>query len=902
MELFTFSQLRNDLRPKKNLTPDSFISDQARPQRRTLFAGLPLLFLILFGVSLSASAQTRITGKILDANTKEPLIGATVLVKGTTQAASAGLDGTFKLKAESASSGTLIVSYISYITLEIPLNGKINLGDILLKPSSTAMNEVVVTGDVAIDRKTPVAATSLGPDFIESHVSNGDIPDLIQGVPGVMTTQGDGGYGDGTVSIRGFSSRSGNGNVAYVVNGLPINDPETGAIYWSDFTGITDVARSIQVQRGLGASKIIVPSFGGTVNVITRTTDQQAGGFVSEGIGSLGYNKTSLMVSTGLTAEGWAATIQGSREQGAYPFDGSNYLGYNYFLNLSKVLSPSQTISLNVIGNTQTHGQRPEQNLFPNGTAGNFLSAPQGTAWNEWYGYKDGKTYNPYNNFYSEPIITINHDWTINDKSSLSTVVYGIFGNGGSGGLNNSSFAVNQLTLPRSGTLYTPVNYTALEGINAQNASGAATWWVQDAHSTTYWYGLRSTYRTLLGKYIELQAGIDLRYYEGDHSTRVDDLLGASYIAYPYTGNPGKGITGGNINDPAGIVGVGGLIDYHNIDYIETGGAFAQAEYSKDDFSAFLTASGSENADSRRDPFDYLNSDPAQKSRWVNFTTYQLKGGANYNINAQMNVFADIGYLTKPPYFGNVFEKFTNQINSQAVNEKLFDYELGYQFKIPTFSAKLSLYRMQYNDRAYTNSYPDPNTNQLVAVNISGVDEMHEGVELEFNYRPVQPVLLGGMASIGDYYYTANSGAATAYGSQGQSLGSVSQVLLKNQKISDIAQDLFQGYARITVAKQLTVGATVNYYSHYTAYVPFNDYKANAQPYQIPNYAIWGLNGTFKFKMAGFDASLIGNVNNLLNSKVIDAAEDFSSTSTPSQIYVYWLNARTFTTTLKIKF
>ncbi|MFI5163395.1 MAG: TonB-dependent receptor [Sphingobacteriales bacterium] len=893
MAFFTFSKSSGRLRTLN------------RAARAKVFARIVLGAILLLSVSLRANAQIKVTGKVIDADTKEPLIGATILVKGTTTAASAGLDGSFKINVPSTEGTVLVVSYISYITQEIPLSGKTNLGAIILKSSSTAMNEVVITGDVAIDRKTPVAVTSLGPDFIENHVSNGDIPDLIMGVPGVMTTQGDGGYGDGTVSIRGFSSRSGNGNVAYVVNGIPISDPETGAIYWSDFTGITDVARSVQVQRGLGASKIIVPSFGGTVNVTTRTTDQQAGGFVSEGIGSLGYNKTSLMISTGLTADGWAATIQGSREQGAYPFDGSNYLGYNYFLNLSKVLTPHQTIALNVIGNTQTHGQRPEQYLFPNGSAGNFLAAPQGTAWNEWYGYKDGKTYNAYNNFYSEPIISINHNWVINEKSSLSTVLYGIFGSGGGGGLNNSSNSVNILTVPRSGGIYTPINYSALEGINAQNANGAATWYAQDAHSQTDWYGLRSTYRTLLGKYIDFQAGVDLRYYQGDHSTRVDDLFGASYVAYPYTGNAALGKTGGNINDPTGIVGIGGTIDYHNIDYMETGGVFAQAEYSKNDFSAFITAAGSENADSRRDPFDYLNGDPLQKSHWVNFTTYQLKGGANYNLNPEMNVFANIGYLTKPPYFGNVFEKFTNQINSKAVNEKLFDYELGYQFKTSAFSAKVSAYRMSYMDRAYTNSYSDATTNQLYSVNISGVNEMHEGVELELSYRPVQPVLIGGMLSIGDYYYTSNAGPATAYNNQGQPVANstLSEVFLKNQKITDIAQNLFQGYVNITVAKQLRIGATVNYYSNYTAYVPFNDYSsAGLKPYKVPDYAIWGLNSTFKFKMAGFDASLIGNVNNLLNSKVIDAAEDFSANGNPSSIVGYWLNARTFTTTLKIKF
>ena len=382
------------------------------------------LFISIFTFCLAfaqvANAQTRITGKIVDADTKDPLVGAGVLIKGTSKATSAGLDGTFKIDVSGTDNPVLVFTYIGYVTKEVPISGGTNLGDVDLKSSATGMSEVVITGDVAIDRKTPVAATTIGQQFIDEHLGNGEIPDLLMGVPGVMTSQGTGGYGDGRVSIRGFSSTSGNGNVAYTVNGIPVNDPETGTLYWSDFAGITDATRSIQVQRGLGASKIIVPSFGGTVNVTTRTTDQQAGGYVYEGIGSDGWNKTSVLVSTGLDKNGWAATFSGSRIQGAYPFDGSNFLGYNYFFNLSKSISPSQTISLNLIGGSQTHGQRYEQLLS------DYQAAPQGTQLNEYAGYKDGQAYNPHNNFFSEPILSLNHEWIINDKSSLSTVLYTI--------------------------------------------------------------------------------------------------------------------------------------------------------------------------------------------------------------------------------------------------------------------------------------------------------------------------------------------------------------------------------------------------------------------------------------------------------------------------------------------
>jgi len=868
------------------------------------------LFISVFTMCLSfanvANAQELITGKIIDTVTQEPLTGATVIVKGTQIAASAGLDGTFKIKVPSGSD-ILSISFVGYDPKLVQIGSSQNLGTILLNPNSGSMKEVTITGDVAIDRKTPVAVSSIGPAFIEEHLGNGGIPDLLMGIPGVMTTQGDGGYGDNRVSIRGFSSRSGNGNVAYTVNGIPINDPETGALYWSDFSGITDVASSIQVQRGLGASKIIVPSFGGTVNITTRSIDQQPGGYVYEGIGSDGWNKTGVLVSTGLDKNGWAATFMGSRTEGALTFQGSNFLGYDYFFNLSKVISPNQTISLNLIGADQTHGTRPEQLLNATGTTAGYTGAPQGTNWNQWFGYKDGQEYNPSDNFYSEPILSINHEWQINNKSSLSTVLYTLFGDGGGGSIMDAATGeeANPFTLPHSGNVYSPINYSAVEAANAANIDGSALNYAYDSHDKTHWYGLRSTYKTTLGQYIDLSAGIDLRYYEGNHYEQVTDLLGADYVSYPYTGNPALGYTGGNINDPSGKVGINGIVGYHNIDYVESGGAFAQAEYAKDNFTAFATLSGSESADQRKDPFDYLTSDPEETSRWVNFTTYQAKIGANYNLSTEMNVFANIGYLTKPPYFGDVFEDYTNQVNKDPVTEKLFSYELGYNYKIEDFSAKLNLYRTSYMDRAFSTTFNDPTTNAVYSTNISGVDEMHEGIELELRYRPVQGVEVGGMASIGDYYYTQNAGPATVLNSLGQPVknGTQPEVFLKGEKVGDVAQDLFQAFTQINIVPALKVGATMNYYSHYTAFVPFQNYTvADQRPYQVPDYAIWNMNAVYKFKMAGFDAELIGTIYNLLNSHIVTDAEDYTGNNDQAGLEVYYLNSRTFTTALKIKF
>jgi iron complex outermembrane receptor protein len=831
------------------------------------------------------------TGKIVDANTKEPLIGASIGVKGGGKATSTGLNGTFKLDVGSSDATVLVISYIGYVTKEIPLSGVNDLGVIELKSSANAMSEVVVTGDVAVDRKTPIAVTTISQQFIEEKVGNQDIPQLLSGSPGVMSTQGDGGYGDSRINIRGFYSGSKKGNVALTINGIPVNDMENGSIFWSNWSGLTDVTTSIQVQRGLGASKVIVPSFGGTINITTRSTDTQKGGYISQAIGSDGYEKTAVLVSTGLNENGWAATFQGSRTKGNGFADGLNFLGYNYFFNLSKVISPSQTLSFSVMGATQTHGQRPDELIS------DWQNAPQGTRWNYELGVKDGKQINPYNNTFSKPVFSLNHDWTINDKSSLSTVLYATYGTGGGGGIGGDVVA------PRVSNYYSPFDYTAAEKTNASNPDGSASTYFYSSHNDHAWYGARSTYRTELGKYINLSAGLDVRYYKGTHYETVTDLLGADYVYDPYTVTEVVGSRSGDINNPEHRAVVGDKIDYYNKDYVQSGGAFAQAEYVKNNFSAFVTVNGSGTGDQRNDYYNYLNSDPNQSSRYVYFFNYQAKGGANYNINDEMNVFANIGYITKPPYFDNVFQKFTNNINPSSVSEKLLSYELGYGFKVSNFSAKLNLYRSSYMDESFATSYLDQASNQLYTVNVAGVNEMHQGAELELKLRPIKDVTLSGMFSYGDWYYSSDAGPSSVYNAQQQLVKTVSKVYLKDIKIGDAAQTTAAFGLDVNVLPDLKLGTNYYYYGNYYSDFNFaNAGSAGLSPYKLPNYSVWNVNGVFRFKIAGLDASLIGNVNNLLNTKYIADSYDGNLSGDASKAMVYYGLGRTFTTSIKIKF
>ena len=126
------------------------------------------------------------------------------------------------------------------------------------------LKDVVVTSQMAVARKTPVAVSQVPMSFIEEKIGTQEFPEILKSTPGVHANKEGGGYGDSEIYMRGFD----NTNIAVMVNGVPMNDMENQNVYWSNWAGLTDVTRTMQTQRGLGASKVSAPSVGGTINII----------------------------------------------------------------------------------------------------------------------------------------------------------------------------------------------------------------------------------------------------------------------------------------------------------------------------------------------------------------------------------------------------------------------------------------------------------------------------------------------------------------------------------------------------------------------------------------------------------------------------------------------------------
>ena len=120
-----------------------------------------LLFVALFFIAATVIGQTKISGTIVD-DSNEGLPGASVVIKGTTNGTETNFDGKFTLTS-SSESGTIVISYLGFKTMELAFTGSSDLGNIKLSEDGNILEEVVLRGivDIAKDRQTPVAKSTI---------------------------------------------------------------------------------------------------------------------------------------------------------------------------------------------------------------------------------------------------------------------------------------------------------------------------------------------------------------------------------------------------------------------------------------------------------------------------------------------------------------------------------------------------------------------------------------------------------------------------------------------------------------------------------------------------------------------------------------------------------------------
>ncbi|MBE0650867.1 MAG: TonB-dependent receptor [Bacteroidales bacterium] len=861
---------------------------------------LLLILFISFLFTGAAIAQGTVKGIVKDAGSHETLVGASIVVVGTQSGVTTSLDGSFSLKVP-AGKHTLKISFVGYQPTEVNVSldqGQIkDLGVINLTSSTVGLQEVNVMASIAVDRKTPVAISTVQPQVIAQQLGNQEFPEILKYTPSVYATKEGGGYGDSRINLRGFSSN----NIGVLINGIPVNDMENGHVYWSDWAGLSDVTQTIQVQRGLGASKMALSSVGGTINIITKSTDAERGGIIYSGMGNDGMHKYMFTLSTGLMKNGWAITVSGAHTFGNGYIDGTNFDGYSYFLNVAKQFTPNHRISFTLFGAPQWHNQRGNQHFistYLGQRPTNEIPYPitDKYRYNSDYGYRNGKVYGgAYGyNYYDKPQASLNDYWKISENSFLSTAVYASIAKGGGRRVDGTGAKMLQWNYsvdePYSTTKLTPYgtyDFDAVAAINMASLNGSQAI-IGESINSHQWYGVLSTLNTKAG-YMNYTLGLDARYYIGEHAKQIEDLLGGTYYLDSY------GSTSGDINRPENTpLHTGDFYAYHDDGIIRWLGLFAQGEYVKDNFSAFLSGAVSSKGYNRRDYFLYTPGN--QYSGWVNFMPWSVKTGANYNFSKHHNLYINGGYFTRAPYFNIVYPNYTNDINHGAKYERVVSGEIGYGYTSRMLNVKLGYYYTSWMDEGLRVSFGQ------VSSNISGLNELHQGVELTAVFKPVSKFVLNGMLSVGSWKYT-NNVHFTAVDQNNNVLGTYS-AYIKGLHVGNAAQTTAGLRASMEVVQGMNIGVGYTYFgNNYADFNPQNRTKADvtADAWKMPDFGLIDLDINYDFKLGPFNATIYGNVQNLFNTIYIADATDGLNHSASTALVWYGFG-RTWYTGLKIRF
>ena len=750
------------------------------------------------------------------------------------------------------------------------------------------LEEVVLIGggviDLAEDRNTPVATSTIKGSDIQKKIGTQDITMTLVNTPSIYVSGQGGGFGDTRIAVRGFEQD----NTAYMLNGQPINGMEDGKMYWSNWSGMNDVASVVQIQRGLGASKLAISSVGGTVNFVMKSNDKREGGFAYAGFANDNYLKATYSYDTGKKGK-WATSFLMSHWQGDGYNEGTRGQGQTYFLSVGYDVNDKHKLNFLMTGAPQWHDQnygKSISSLLEHGRKYN----------NNWGMY--GDTYmTERRNFYHKPVFNLNWDWDIDDTSSLSTVVYASTGNGGGTGGRGQRIRNDRGN----------IDYDAIYGYNLSTSGAGGNYAAEGGYVTRAsmnmhnWLGLVTNYETSINDNLTLNVGADLRTYYGEHFRVVENFHGLTswqeniklrdqnnnHQHYGSWGTYKNVITTRDMAANPWSATFASFdqdekIAYSNDERISYAGIFTQLEYTSDNMSAFFQGAVSTQHHQRFDHYQYadqtlIDGTSSQAtgplpsgitdgvdSEKVDNVGYNAKAGAAWNAWGG-KVFVNAGYYSRQPYHDNIYLNYTNQVNPLTTNETIVGLEAGYTYSSPNFSTNVNLYRTSWADRVVT-SFNVQNDVVTFTTN-EGVEQLHQGVEWDFRWKPQpdMPYNLTGFVSVGDWVYQGS--VVNRVVDEDQNVISTTEADVDGGKVGDAAQFTAGMGIDIQLAERWSMDSDIRFYDNLYA-----DVGAVKENLKVPSYHVVDMGMSYKMYV-GEDSNSLNirlNINNLFDRVYIN--------------------------------
>ena len=716
--------------------------------------------------------------------------------------------------------------------------------------------------------------------------------------------------------VRGLDSD----NAIVHINGIKMNKLYNGRPQWSNWGGLNDVLRNQELSNGSIPLKYNFGGILGSNNINIRASEYGEGGRITYSSSNRSYsNRLMATYNSGMLEKGWAYSISIGRRWGNEGYqDASFYDSNSAFLSVQKIFNNKHSLNLAAIYAPNRRGK-----ASPNTQEVYDL---KGIRYNEYWGYHDGEKRNSRVKRVVEPIILLNHDWSIDEKSSLETSIGFQFGEMGNSRLDyagggNPSPAYYQ-DLPSyfladsNGPDYEGAYLAQENFIN----NGQINWdRIYDANLTNNQSGLNAAYvlyedrvddtqLTLNSAYsreindnIKITTSVNYRSLVSDNFAEISDMLGG----YSYSNIDSFDNLDYNLLSPNSIVSEGDKFKYHYKMNAEELSLFTMMNFTFDKFELYLAGDLTNTTYQRDGIFENEANagNSAGKGDEINFNGYGVKAGITYKFSGKHILDFNSAYLQKAPSIRNTFTNsrvnhnvvgsdVSGLINDSPISEeKIMSFDANYIFRTPIFTGRLTGFYSEVKDANEISFYYADglvgfeDDSEFIQEILQGIDKKYLGVEFGVEAQIIPTVKLKGAASIGQYTYANNPFLYLGADNNTVAVGSSN---LENYKIAGGPQKAYSVGFEYRDPDYWFIGVTSNFFTNtyldvspltrtqnfYLAQdgLPFNDYDINIardllKQERFDDYMVVNMIGGKSWKIDDYYVGFFASINNILDKK-----------------------------------
>ncbi len=781
---------------------------------------LVLLFSVICSISLHAQDAKKIgiiKGRLINADTKMPFNEVRVTLPQLNTFTNSEGTGNFVISDVPYGSHTMVVGggIAKRDTITVTMDKEVvDLGEIMVKPSdrdnggeSSEIPTIAVEENNNQDEENASSSSESSSGFYSAN------HDPFLRIAAIT-------FGTYRFKPRGYD------NADVQINGVPMQDLETGFSSVGQVGGLNDVLKDRSLTYGLKPSEFSFGTTKGSTQINATAADQRKGTTISYYNGNRTFrNRVMATYNTGVMKNGWAFSVSGSRrwaQEGYVP--GTFYDGYSYYAAVSKLTKKSQ-FNLTAFGAPTKRGKSGAEQQEAYDLAGTHY-------YNSDWGYQEGKKRNSRVSDANQPVIIANYTYKPTDNLRWNTAVAYEFGKYKNSSIdfyngynpspvyyrNLPSFYINGDNTPNQSEydavkaqiqanpgmlqidwnrLYSN-NYANFEtikdanGIAGNNVTGrrsiyALSNFVDDMKKFVF----NSNIEKAINNHVTVYGGLQFISQKDEYYKEMIDLLGGDFFLNQNQFAVQSSVSVANynqndLNKPNQVVKVGDKYGYDYILRSNHANAWGQGVFIYKKFDFFAAADlGMVSFNREGLTKNGLFPDNSfGKSANINFTTYKVKGGMNYKIDRKNVVYVNASYMTDAPRvdYTYISDKSRDFSVSNPTTVKTKAAEFGILHKSTKLNVRLSGYVTDVTDNTIIKRYfnDDPAFNTFVNYLMQGVATRSIGTEFCAAYKINSEFTVTGLAAVGQSFYT-NRPQVTIYQDNDPTKSAIShQVYIKD--------------------------------------------------------------------------------------------------------------------------